>query len=105
MQVHTPRPIDNHNQRCPIDDYSELYLALLIPGSRLNARNSPDARPYCNHQPLKKILRIERNRKNLTTRKFFTQIIFNVKISRSTVYDMYLILGAQSDPVGIEQFT
>ena len=48
-QVHTPRV------KCPIDEYSEQSLALLIPGSRLNARNSPSAHPYCNRQPLKKI--------------------------------------------------
>ena len=30
----------------------ERYLALPIPRSRLNARNAPGARPYCNHQPL-----------------------------------------------------
>ena len=45
-----------HSRRycnCPIDNYSERSLALLIPGSRLNARNSPSASPYCNRQPLK----------------------------------------------------
>ena len=40
--------------KCPIDNYSQQSLALLIPSSRLNARNSPGARSYCNHQPLKK---------------------------------------------------
>ena len=64
-------------------------LALLIPGSRLNARNSPSASPYCNHQPLQKISWIERDRENLTTPKFFTRIIFNVKISRSTVFAVH----------------
>ena len=34
--------------KCPINDYSQRYLALPLPGSRLNARNSPGARPYCN---------------------------------------------------------
>ena len=33
--------------------YSQRYLALPIPGSRLNARNTPGARPYCNRQPQK----------------------------------------------------
>ena len=48
----------SHSQgKCPIDDYSQRSLALLVPDSRLNARNSPGARPYCNHQPLKKIRR------------------------------------------------
>ena len=37
-----------------IDDYSQRLLALPIPGSRLNARNSPGTRPYCDRQPLKK---------------------------------------------------
>ena len=50
-------------------------LALLIPGSRLNARNSPGARPYCNHQPLKKFHRPNETTKNLT-RKFYMRIIF-----------------------------
>ena len=77
VQIHTPR------DKCSIDDYSQQSLALLIPVNRLNARNS---RPYCNRQPLKKILRIKWNRKNLTTRKFFTRILFNMKSSRSTVY-------------------
>ena len=70
--------------KCPIDNYSQRYLALLLPGSRPNARNSPGACPYCN-RCVKKILRIEWNHENLLTRKFFTQIIFNVKISRSAV--------------------
>ena len=39
-----------------------------------------------NCQPFQKISRIERNRENLTMRKFFKQIIFNVKISQSTVH-------------------
>ena len=48
--------VSPHSRRycnCPIDNYSKRFLALLIPGSRLNARNSPSARPYCNRQPLK----------------------------------------------------
>ena len=53
--------------------------------SRVDARNSPGTHPYCNRQPLQKISQIERNRENLTTRKFFPQIIFNVTISRSMV--------------------
>ena len=70
---------------------SDRQLQLAIPASpdisysRLNARNAPGARPYCNHQPLKKISWIERNCENLTPRTFFTQIIFNMKISRSTL--------------------
>ena len=45
MQVHTPRG------KCSIDDYVQPSLALLIPCSRLNARNAPGARLYCNRQP------------------------------------------------------
>ena len=37
------------------DIWLSRYLALPIPGSRLNARNAPGARPYCNRQLLKKI--------------------------------------------------
>ena len=37
-----------HRDKCPIDDYSQRSLALLIPSSRLNSKNSPGARPYCN---------------------------------------------------------
>jgi len=44
-QVHTPRG------KCPIDHYSQRALALRIPGSRLNARNSSGARPYCSRLP------------------------------------------------------
>ena len=81
VQVHTPQ------DKCPINDYSQQSLALLIPGSRLNTWNSPSTHPYCNRQLLKDFLRIERNRKNLTNTKIFTQIIFyNVKISQSTVH-------------------
>ena len=36
-EVHTPRG------KCLIDNYSQRYLALLLPGSRPNARNSPGA--------------------------------------------------------------
>ena len=51
--------------KCPIDDYSQWYLALLTPGSRLSARNAPGARPYCNCQPLKNFMD-RTNGKNLT---------------------------------------
>ena len=34
-----------------------------LDGSRLNAKNALDTRPYCNRQLLKKILRIERTAK------------------------------------------
>ena len=53
-----------------IGNYSQWYLVLLIPGSILNTRNAPGARPYCNRQPLTKKLQIERNCKNLTPQKF-----------------------------------
>ena len=43
-RARSPHPLG----KCPIDDYSQQYLALLLPGSRPNARNSPVARPYCN---------------------------------------------------------
>ena len=62
------------------DTWPSRYLALPIPCSRLNARNAPGGRPYCNHQLLK-ISRIEQNRENLTMQKFFTRTIFNVQIS------------------------
>jgi len=65
--------------KCPIDHYSQGSLILLIPDSRLNARNSPGARPYCSRLPLKKKSQIERNRENLITRKIFTRIILNQK--------------------------
>ena len=84
MQVHTPQ------DKCSIDNYSRRSLALLIPSSRLNARNSPGSRPYCNYQLLKKFLQIVRNHENLTTQKFFMQIIFNMKISRSTVHSVWI---------------
>ena len=57
------------------------YLALLIPGSRLNTRN---VRPQCNC-PLLKNVADWANCKNLTPRKIFTRIIINMKISRSMV--------------------
>ena len=47
VQVHTPQG------ECLIENYSQRSLSLLIPGSRLNTKNYPGARPYCNRQPLK----------------------------------------------------
>ena len=78
-QVHTPR--------CEylIDDYSQRYLALSIPDSKLNTRNAPGTRPYCNFEPLKKFTD-QMKLQNLTSHKFFTWIIFNVKIPHSTIY-------------------
>ena len=39
------------------------------------------------------MLWIERNRKKLITQKFFMQIIFNAKISRSTVSTTYSMIS------------
>ena len=65
----------------PIDDYSQRsYLALLIPGSRPNARNSPDAPPYCNRLPLK-ISRIERNSENFLHKNFSCELFLTRKFS------------------------
>ena len=67
--------------KCPINNYSwqpqyysQPYLALLIPSSRLNARNTPRTHPYCNHQPLKNFM--DRTAK----------IMNYFKISQSTVH-------------------
>ena len=67
--------------KCPIDDYSrqpqrysQWYLTLPIPGSRLNARNAPGTHPYCNRQSSKNFMDWT-NSRNLTPR-----YIFNVKI-------------------------
>ena len=76
-QVHTPR-----DER-PIDDYSQRSQALLIPGSRLNGRNSPGARPYCNRQSLKNFA--DRTKPWKFNTNIFHANFFNVKISRSTV--------------------
>ena len=75
--------------KCPINSYSQQYMALLIPDSRLNARNTPDALPYCSRQPLKKFCGWNELRK-FNTRNLFTQIIFNVKIFM--VFPFYLPL-------------
>ena len=56
-------------------------LSWYIPGSWLNTRNT---RPYCNRQLLK-ISRTKQSHENLPPRKFFTQIIFNMKTSQFTV--------------------
>ena len=64
--------------KCPIDDYSERSLALLIPGSRLDARNSPSARNR--QQYVKKISRIGRNREKCNNTVIFHANYFNVKI-------------------------
>ena len=48
-----------------LQHYSQRYLALPIRSSRLNAKNAPGTRPYCNCQPLRKILWIERSQKYL----------------------------------------
>ena len=47
-------------------------------GSILNTRNTPGARPYCNHQLLKKFCGSNKTAKNLTPQKFFTQIFFSM---------------------------
>ena len=70
----SPHPRGN----CPINDYSQQYLAVQIPRSRLNARNAPGTRPLCNCQPLNFA-------DQMKPRTFFMQIIFNMKISRSMV--------------------
>ena len=62
----TPSEINVYSQWCP---------ALLIPGSKLNGRNTPGACPYCNSQPLKKIADQKK------TWICFTWVIFNVKVS------------------------
>ena len=69
-QVHTSWgkwQIDNYSWQS--QPYSQRYLALLIPGSRPNARTAPGAPPYCNRQPLK----IFMYQKKFNT----TKIIFN----------------------------
>ena len=63
-EVHT------HQRKCLIDDYSQLSCYIVVDQTLLT---------------VKKISQIERNRKNLSTRIFFTWIIFNVKISLSMV--------------------
>ena len=73
----------------PINDYfwqPKRYnqLALLIPGSRLNSRNTPSVHPLCNRPPLKKFHRSNKPRKFINM-KFFYTIFFNMKISWSTV--------------------
>ena len=60
MHVHTPRG------KCLIDDYSQRYLALPIPGSRLNSRNAPGTRSYCNCQWLQTFCRSNKTEQNLT---------------------------------------
>ena len=58
--------------KCLIDDYSQLYLALSIPGSRLNPKNSLGTRSYCSHQQ-NKTLQIQQNGKNSTPSKIFNK--------------------------------
>ena len=72
-QVHTPRG------KCPTNDYSEQSLALLIPGSRLKATNSPSARPYCNGQPLKKFRRSNETAKIYQREKFSRELFLTRK--------------------------
>ena len=59
--------------------YSQQYLALPIPGSRLNTRNSPSACPYCNRQPLKNFTGQTKPGKFNTTKIFHTNY-FNMTI-------------------------
>ena len=73
MQVHTPP-----QGKCPIDDYTQRSLVLLIPGSRLITRNSPGAHPYCNCQLLG-ISQIKQNRKN-------SCIMWNILIYGNSFY-------------------
>ena len=65
--------------KCPIDDYSQRYLALLLPGSRPNTRNVPGTRLYCKHQPLKIFLG-----SNETVKNFHVNY-FNIDLRYSTV--------------------
>ena len=92
--VHTPWG------KCPIENYSQRSLALLIPGSRLNARNSPGAHPYCNRQSLKKCADWTKLRK-FSNMKIFLN--FNVKISRSTVCCSTSINGIDRLPNNIHK--
>ena len=73
VQVHTSQG------KCPIDDYSQQYLALLTLGSRLNARNAL----HCNHQLLKRNCLKQTKPRKFNIMKFFTHIVFNVKIPQS----------------------
>ena len=78
VQVHTPWG------KCPIDDYNHLSLALLILVSRLNARNSPGGRPYCNRLPLKNFADRMKLRKFYNTKNFHANY-FDTKTFRSMV--------------------
>ena len=86
MQVHTPW------DKCPIDDYSQWSLALLIPGSRVNTRNSPGTCPYCNRQPLKKFPNQMKPRKFNTTKfspdLFLTWKFSNLRYNLQYSYEM-----------------
>ena len=95
-QVHTPW------SKCPIHYYSQRSLALLIPGSRLNARNSPSACPYCNSQPLKKFRGSNKTTKFYYCDKIFTQIIFNVKFFWCTVYACTIYCNVYSGMCGVQ---
>ena len=75
--------------KCSIDDYNQQYLALPIPGSRLNARNAPGACWYCSCQLLNGMC-IEWNRKVLFTQTkwIFLNIWYcPIRTSATTVWD------------------
>jgi len=65
--------------KCPIDDYSQWSLALLLHGSRLNARNFPGTRPYCNRQLIKKITPEQTKPRKINTENFSRKLFLTWK--------------------------
>ena len=57
--------------------YSQWYPALPIPGSRLNSRNAPGARPCINRQPLKKFHELNEPWKFNTTKFFYANCFWS----------------------------
>ena len=73
--------VHTHRGKCLINNYSwqpQCYLALLIPGSRLNTRNSPDTRPCINQQPLKKFHELNEPCKFNTTKIYYANCFWSV---------------------------
>ena len=87
--VHTSQSkclIDNHSRQ--LQHYSQWYLALSIPGSRLNDRNAPGAHLYCNCQPLKKF------RASNELWKFNTTKLFYVNFFLYPIYGVWHLMHA-----------
>ena len=75
--------------KCPIDDYNQQSLALLIPGSRLNTRT---LQALVHIVIVNRQINFEERTKpqKFNTTKIFMQIIFNLKHFETLLWDILI---------------